>query len=74
MFKKNNKVKVLLEMRPAFEGFAGIPQEVRLLFRGLRKIDSVEVEGMLQTSRRRLARGTINKKMTGIGHEGDVSK
>lgn len=62
MFKKNNKVKVLLEMRPAFEGFAGIPQEVRLLFRGLRKIDSVEVEGMLQTSRRRLARGTINKE------------
>ena len=45
-------------MRPALEGFAGIPQEVRLLFRGLRKIDSVDVEGMLQTSHRNLARGT----------------
>ncbi len=55
--EKTHKINVLLEMRPALEGFAGIPQEVRLLFRGLRKIDSVEVEGMLQTSHRRLARG-----------------
>jgi hypothetical protein len=52
------KIKVLLEMRPALEGYAGIPQEVRLLFRGLRKIESVEVEGMIQTSHRVLARGT----------------
>jgi glycosyltransferase involved in cell wall biosynthesis len=54
----NKKIKVLLEMRPALEGFAGIPQEVRLLFRGLRKIESVDVEGMIQTSHRVLARGT----------------
>ena len=65
----DKKIKVLLEMRPALEGFAGIPQEVRLLFRGLRKIDSVEVEGMLQTSNRVLARGTSDtgfflKKLT----------
>lgn len=52
------KIKVLLEMRPALEGFAGIPQEVRLLFRGLRKIESVDVEGLIQTSHRVLARGT----------------
>lgn len=52
------KINVLLEMRPALEGFAGIPQEVRLLFRGLRKIDTVDVEGMIQTSHRILARGT----------------
>ena len=54
----DKKIKVLLEMRPALEGFAGIPQEVRLLFRGLRMIESVDVEGMLQTSHRRLAKGT----------------
>jgi glycosyltransferase involved in cell wall biosynthesis len=58
----DKKIKVLLEMRPALEGFAGIPQEVRLLFRGLRKIDSVDVEGMIQTSHRRLARGIAEKK------------
>lgn len=66
---ENKKLKVLLEMRPALEGFAGIPQEVRLLFRGLRKIDSVDVEGMIQTSHRILARGTkdgvfFRKKLT----------
>jgi glycosyltransferase involved in cell wall biosynthesis len=58
----NKKIKVLLEMRPALEGFAGIPQEVRLLFRGLRTIESVDVEGMLQTSHRRLARGTPSEE------------
>lgn len=57
----DKKIKVLLEMRPALEGFAGIPQEVRLLFRGLRKIDQVDVEGMLQTYSRHLARGTPDR-------------
>jgi glycosyltransferase involved in cell wall biosynthesis len=55
------KKKVLLEMRPALEGYAGIPQETRLLFRGLRMIDDVEVEGMIQTSHRVLAKGTRDK-------------
>lgn len=50
--------RVMLEMRPALDGFAGIPQEVRLLFRGLCKIDAIEVEGMVQHSQRSLARGT----------------
>jgi glycosyltransferase involved in cell wall biosynthesis len=54
----NEKIRVMIEMRPALEGFAGIPQEVRLLFRGLRRIESVNVEGLLQTSHRVLARGT----------------
>ncbi|MCI4406653.1 MAG: glycosyltransferase family 4 protein [Sulfuricurvum sp.] len=58
---KKQKTKILLEMRPALEGFAGIPQEVRLLFRGLSKLDSVELEGMIQTSHRILARGTKDK-------------
>lgn len=62
--KKNQseKIKVLLEMRPALEGFAGIPQEVRLLFRGLCKIDGVVVSGMLQTSHKKLSRGMPYKK------------
>ena len=44
-------------MRPAMEGFAGIPQEVRLLFRGLSKIDSVRINGMVQHPHRILSRG-----------------
>ena len=56
-----DKISILLEMRPALEGFAGIPQEVRLLFRGLREIDAIEVEGMLQTSHRFLSLGMTDK-------------
>jgi glycosyltransferase involved in cell wall biosynthesis len=52
---------VLLEMRPAFDGYAGIPQEVRLLFRGLRMLESVQVAGMMQLSHRILAKGTVEK-------------
>jgi glycosyltransferase involved in cell wall biosynthesis len=64
--KQSSTIKstVLLEMRPALEGYAGIPQETRLLFRGLRMLEGVEVEGMIQTSHRVLAKGTQPK--TGI--------
>lgn len=50
--------KILLELRPALEGFAGIPQETRLLFRGLRMIEGVKIEGLLQAFALKLARGT----------------
>jgi glycosyltransferase involved in cell wall biosynthesis len=46
-----------MEMRPALEGHAGIPQETRLLFRGLSTLDNVEVEGLLQSTQWVLARG-----------------
>jgi len=52
------KLKVLLEIRPALDGFAGIPQEVRLLFQGLCNINSIEVDGLIQTSHKKLYRGT----------------
>ncbi len=42
-------MKVLLEMRPALDGHAGIPQETRLLFRGLAQVTGVEVFGLLQS-------------------------
>lgn len=45
IFMTSPKKRVLIEMRPALEGFAGIPQEVRLLFRGLRKLDGIDVGG-----------------------------
>ncbi|MBW8778118.1 MAG: glycosyltransferase family 4 protein [Burkholderiales bacterium] len=50
-------MKILLELRPALDGHAGIPQEVRLLFRGLGLLDGVEVDGLLQSSNRLLAKG-----------------
>lgn len=50
-------MKVLLEMRPALDGHAGIPQEARLLFRGLNTLPGLEVQGLLQSSNRVIARG-----------------
>ena len=50
-------MKILLELRPALDGHAGIPQETRLLFRGLSTLDGLNVEGLLQSSNRVLARG-----------------
>ena len=49
-------MKILLELRPALDGHAGIPQETRLLFRGLRMIDGLDVDGMIIHSGRVLAR------------------
>ena len=54
---KRNRVKILLELRPAFDGHAGIPQETRLLFRGLAQIGELQVDGMLQSSGLLLAKG-----------------
>jgi glycosyltransferase involved in cell wall biosynthesis len=58
------KTKVLLEMRPAFEGFAGIPQETRLLFSIIAKMRGYEVEGLLQGGQAHLnlSRGTPKKE------------
>jgi len=49
-------MKILLELRPALDGHAGIPQETRLLFRGLRMIESLDVDGMIIHSGRVLAK------------------
>ncbi len=43
-------MKVLVELRPALDGHAGIPQETRLLYRALAAMPGVEVEGLIQSS------------------------
>jgi glycosyltransferase involved in cell wall biosynthesis len=45
-------IRALMELRPAFSGHAGIPQETRLLFRGLLELDGIELSGLLQSSAR----------------------
>jgi hypothetical protein len=42
-------MRVLLDLRPALSGRAGIPQECRLLHWGLSQCDGLEVTGMLQS-------------------------
>ena len=41
--------KLLIDLKPALDGFAGIPQETRLLFTSLKRLgEGYEVEGLLQ--------------------------
>ena len=47
-----HRCHVLLEMRPALDGFFGIPQQTRLLFALLAQIDEVQASGLLQMSGR----------------------
>lgn len=56
------KPKVLLELRPALDGFAGIPQETRLLFKCLKGLDGFQVHGLLQHSTRVLFRSGTKRR------------
>lgn len=58
-------IRVLLETRPALDSHAGIPQQTRLLFRGLSLIPELEVEGLLQSSTHALAAGVPRRMKTG---------
>lgn len=50
-------MKILLEMRPALDGHAGIPQETRLLFSSLCSSANLEVDGLIQSGGNVLAKG-----------------
>ena len=50
-------MKILVELRPAMDGHAGIPQETRLLFRMLVQIHGDQVEGLIQSSNKLLTPG-----------------
>ena len=67
--KPEAPLKVLLELRPALDGYAGIPQETRLLFRGLCLLSGVAPEGLLQTSLRFLSAGMATPRDTAANSE-----
>jgi glycosyltransferase involved in cell wall biosynthesis len=48
------KSKILVDLKPALDGFAGIPQETRLLYTGLRRLDGLKTQGLIQHGGRRL--------------------
>jgi glycosyltransferase involved in cell wall biosynthesis len=49
MGTRGEHINILVELRPCFEGFAGIPQETRLVFSTLAKIPQLNVGGLLNT-------------------------
>jgi glycosyltransferase involved in cell wall biosynthesis len=53
----NSSQRILLELRPALGGHAGIPQATRLLFRSLALLEDVQVEGLLQSNEHMLTPG-----------------
>jgi glycosyltransferase involved in cell wall biosynthesis len=61
------RIKVLMEMRPALDKHAGIPQQTRLLFRGLGLIESLSVEGLIQSSTHALSKGLPPSGRTWLG-------
>jgi len=54
-------ISILMEMRPALDGFYGIPQETRLLFSALARLPSIEPTGLLQMSKRSVRGGIYGK-------------
>ena len=61
---EKKKTKILIEMRPALEGYAGIPQETRLLVSNISQLPGYDVEGLLQGPNpgQNLSKGTRSKK------------
>lgn len=54
---KANCARILVDLKPAFDGFAGIPQETRLLFRALRGLPGCDTTGLVQHGGRHLRAG-----------------
>ena len=67
MASQGRRAKILLELRPALDRHAGIPQQTRLLFRGLSLVEGITVEGLIQSSMNALGKGlpvnAVSEKM-----------
>lgn len=57
---KPDPTRILVDLKAAFDGFAGIPQETRLLFSGLRTLEAVDAKGLIQHGGRRLRPGLFS--------------
>ena len=54
----SNKIKLLMDIRPALDGHYGIPQATRLLFGAIAKLPQFELNGLLQMSNQ-MVRGGV---------------
>ncbi|MFA7496517.1 MAG: glycosyltransferase family 1 protein [Acidithiobacillus sp.] len=64
MHPSSPNLRVVMEMRPALDGFYGIPQETRLLFGVLSTLPDVELSGLLQMSKRGVRGGVYGSGAT----------
>src|SRR5450755_22068 len=70
MQNSKSPLRVLVELRPALGGYAGIPQATRLLFRSLALLDEISIEGLLQSHQQVLTPGL---RPRGAGWFGNLS-
>jgi glycosyltransferase involved in cell wall biosynthesis len=61
-----NKLKILMDLRPCLDGFAGIPQETRLIFRGLNRLEEIELTGFINHGSRLLWPGLPQRHFFGF--------
>jgi glycosyltransferase involved in cell wall biosynthesis len=50
----SSRLRVLVDLKPALDGYAGIPQESRLLYHGFCGLPGIQAEGLIQHGGRRL--------------------
>jgi glycosyltransferase involved in cell wall biosynthesis len=60
-----NNIKVLMELRPCFWDFAGIPQETRLEFHAMNRLRNIDVTGLINHTNRRLWPGLRRNHLWG---------
>ena len=58
----SHRQRVLMELRPCFDGFAGIPQETRVLFSTFHQIANVDPAGLILHPSKRLARSVPRQR------------
>lgn len=56
-------IKVLVDLKPALDGYAGIPQETRLLFANLSKVKTLQIQGLIQHGSKKIKPGL---KISGV--------
>ncbi len=56
-------IRILMELRTCFEGFAGIPQETRLLFSAFLDRPELQVHGLINHTGNRLGKGLVPGKV-----------
>ena len=59
----NKKLNILMELRTCFEGFAGIPQETRLLFSAFLDRPELQVHGLINHTGNRLGKALVPGKV-----------
>lgn len=64
------KIKILVDLKPALDGLGGIPCECRILFQGLRALKkNFDVDGLIQHARNKLPAHSRSDKASYVFHE-----